>query len=161
MPAIRRLTVDKDVRVSIALPEPRIVLTPTPTETQLRLDAHKATLAGWGITELSGLGKLPISGNVVPAPGLTIPPQQAASPAGLKTTTFQSAFRLVAARGGGAARVPPARSLVSIGGTAQILPTIPHPAPPPAPGLPLGGASPRMLMATMNVPVAYWAATWI
>src|SRR3954462_7304532 len=93
VPAIRRLTTDKGLRVSIEL-APQLTRVPPQTEAQLRLDAHKAKLAAWGAASLSDLGKLAISGNVIPSAGLTIPTLQT-TPSSAGNTTFQSAFRIV------------------------------------------------------------------
>ena len=55
-----------------------------------RLQYHEAILESYGVTSLSRLGQLPISGNVVPQPGLTVPAQDVL----VGETPFQNVLRV-------------------------------------------------------------------
>ncbi|TAN64162.1 hypothetical protein EPN18_00590 [bacterium] len=119
-------------------------VTSATNETLLRLQNHKAVLSAWGVNELSGLGKLSLSGNIVPQPGLTKPLPVIFD----GETTFQAAHQI--------SRNTPVKNLLSIGGTAIKIKAMPYPAPvSPDP-------RPRFL-ARRSFPlnVSYWAASWI
>ena len=82
-------------------------------QTTERLHYHKAVLESLGVSDLSSLGKLAISGAVVPQPGLTIP---TANVLGAEAV-FQSARRVApeSADGGNGLTLEPA------GGSARLL----------------------------------------
>jgi hypothetical protein len=128
--------------------------------TKAKLDHYRAVLQSYGIGDLSSLGKLSLSGALVPQagvmaalPGLTagsMTPSASAVPAS-GSTIFQSAFALAT----GQALVPGSRKLVSIGGTAALLSVIPEQTAPSRP-------APVLLQSkAVWVDVAYWAASWI
>jgi hypothetical protein len=110
-------TTDRAVRLSLGRAVDEAVLIPPRSETLLRLDGVKAVLAAYGISDISSLGKLSISGDVVPQPGLLRPSPVAAASS---YTIFQAAFSSLAARG-------QKRSLVLTGGNAVLLPSEPLP----------------------------------
>jgi beta-glucosidase/6-phospho-beta-glucosidase/beta-galactosidase/lysophospholipase L1-like esterase len=124
-----------------------------------RLLFHKAILASLGVTDLSSLGKLGLSGNVVPQPGLTVgSPDPFAH-----LTTFQSALRPVGVTNGNVSMVP-------VGGQARVLRVIDASAAARSPLRLAGiGTSVSALTAapaptvTGAIPIdtAYWAASWI
>src|SRR5215216_3986683 len=86
--------------------------TTTAPETLARLQHHKAILESFGVNELSSLGKLSISGNVVPQAALLKPADKIFE---LEPTIFQSARRFTVQ----------GPALETIGGTARLLKTIP------------------------------------
>jgi beta-glucosidase/6-phospho-beta-glucosidase/beta-galactosidase/lysophospholipase L1-like esterase len=156
----------------------------TAPETLARLQHHKAVLESFGVNDLSLLGKLAISGNVVPQAGLLKPADEIYE---TSLTIFQSARRFI----------EQGTAFEAIGGTARLLKTVPFPtAQPPIdtptesaepldlepgtfipvkpkgsllPGIPPGGVpensfTPRplsLLSGTVSISDAYWAATWI
>lgn len=166
---------------------PDLVLRPTPgsvvvaptVEAQSfeRLQHHKAVLESYGVTSLSSLGQLPISGNVVPQPGLTVPAPSVL----VGEATFQAALRTVPGAGGD----ENALRLTSAGGRARLmrvsaaslerlsptmlsdrfrrdtqladidLPTIDRAPQPPSFG------PEALAQAIIPIDTAYWAAAWI
>jgi hypothetical protein len=91
-----------------------IMVTPTAvSQASERLQYHKAVLESYGVTSLSTLGQLPISGNVVPQPGLTVPAPNVLT----GQATFQAALRVVP----GASGDENAVQLTSAGGTARLM----------------------------------------
>ncbi|MGP4080029.1 IPT/TIG domain-containing protein [Pseudalkalibacillus sp. R45] len=97
--------------------------------TKSRMQHHKTILESFGINSLSGLGKLTISGNVIPQPGLTKPDANVME----RETLFQSAFSATKI-------VRDSLILEPIGGRAKVLKAIPYPqqitAPPLKPTIP-------------------------
>ncbi|MBT2687376.1 SGNH/GDSL hydrolase family protein [Bacillus sp. ISL-47] len=141
--------------------------------TNNRMQHHKAILESFGITSLSGLGKLTIRGNVIPQSGLTKPETSVMG----AETLFQSVFRSTEA-GQNGMRFEPA------GGRAVQLKAIPFPQQVPVPPIqpkfpgPIKGpvrpfpgpisrrtvspppAPANLVRSTNTVPIdtAYWAA---
>jgi beta-glucosidase/6-phospho-beta-glucosidase/beta-galactosidase/lysophospholipase L1-like esterase len=116
--------------------------------TLARLQFHKTVLEAAGITDLSTLGVLNISGVVVPQKGILRPMPEIYESG---PTMFQSAYRVRA----------DGLSLEQIGGTARLLKTT-HLPPLSLPIMPtLGTIVPRILTGTVTIDVAYWVGTWI
>lgn len=151
MPYLPRSTLEK-TPIRVPQVDLRLIARQPPSQTQVRLAAQRAVLASFGITDLSSLGTLSLSGNVVPSPGLLRPQPTIAH----GSTTFESAFRF-GARGRGKTA-----QLARIGGTAVVLVAEPFPRLPPR----LGSAPRHARRAapaggTIPIDAAYWAATTI
>lgn len=135
----------------------------------LRMQYHKMVLASFGITDLSGLGKLSLSGAVIPQPGLLVPPRRLTTSILARATTFQSAFRLkkggrpVSRRARG--RTETTFSMERIGGTAHYLRAKPFPRRVTPSGRVIRhrpGTSPLFAgTSVLPIHVAYWAASEI
>lgn len=129
--------------------------------TARRLDYHKMVLDAMGVTDLSSLGKLKISGIVTPTPGLLVPRTD-----GLvsRQTTFGSVLRFKPGQVAGP------RLLEKIGGTTNILKARSFPQLRPTGR----GTGPVQVYSHSHSPhsyshfpsilpidVAYWSADWI
>ncbi|WP_026565012.1 SGNH/GDSL hydrolase family protein [Bacillus sp. UNC41MFS5] len=120
-------------------------ITSTTSLSQDRLQYHKAVLESVGITSLSSLGTLNLSGNLIPQAGLTKPDPNLAA-----TTTqayFQSAYKVT-----NTATTP---VLQPVGGQATILKAV------PLPSRTVTAASVPGITTQINVDTAYWVATEI
>lgn len=148
-------------------------------QTSNRLQHHKAILESLGVTDLSSLGNLSISGAVVPQPGLTIPDPNILQ----GETIFQSALRIAPGATDGEDGLP----LEAVGGTARVLratpssleslystattdgfrrdvdlPDIDLPSIDRLPQVRTVGPEAAMeSRAIIPIDTAYWAATWI
>src|SRR5260370_361941 len=148
-------------RVAVTSPQLRDLGTPTirlapitvkvgsvsqSSDSHSRLRYHRAVLAAYGIKDLSALGKLTLTGNVVPQAGITHgQPAQAGT-----ATLFQGARRVVAQPG-----ARDGLTLQRFGGSATIVPASPLARPAAQPvGL-------KLAAAVVPVDIAYWVATWI
>jgi len=124
------------------------------------LQKHVAILQGFGITDLSTLGKLPISGNVIPQAGLLKPPMLTPRLTDIieRSTTFSGALRVK--RGSSGTSVP----LERIGGPAYLLKAEPFSQLVSRPARVIrGGSRPPVFFPSPVVPIptAYWAANEI
>ncbi|SFS67596.1 IPT/TIG domain-containing protein [Paenibacillus sp. BC26] len=109
-----------------------------PNVIQTRLLQHKAVLESFGIQQVSALGKITISGNIVPKAGLLKPGANIVG--GL--TTFQAAYRVKASA------LPNAPELELWGGSANFLNATPFTRTPDA-------------ASSIFINDAYWAASEI
>ena len=144
--------------------------------TLTRLHYHKALLESLGITDLSTLGTLPISGPVVPQPGLTVPSATTFGP----DTPVQGVLRPVL---NGAVTTEAGLELETVGGTARLVavtaesltrlsPTLrmsdpylraadPLDIELPAVELEAVVTAPEQAEAVIPIDTAYWVATWV
>jgi lysophospholipase L1-like esterase len=160
-------------------PVPLITSAAAAAETSERLQYHKAILESLGVTDLSSLGNLSISGAVVPQPGLTVPDPNVLQ----GETIFQSALKIAPGANDGEDGLP----LEAAGGTARLLRVTPAslerlsstaitdgfrqdvglsdmdlatidsiPQPPT-----VGPDAALASLAIIPIDTAYWAATWI
>lgn len=130
-------------RIDVAAPaDPTI----EPT-TLARLKFHKTELEATGITDLSTLGVLNISGVVVPQKGILRPMPEIYESG---PTMFQSAYRVRA----------DGLSLEQIGGTARLLKTTHLPLLSLSIMPTLGTIVPRTLTGTVTINVAYCIGTF-
>jgi lysophospholipase L1-like esterase len=149
MPAIRFVA---PLRKTLSRMSPIVMA--NEVDTSRRLDYHKIALEAMGVTDLSSLGKLPISGIVTPSCGLLVPRADGIIS---RQTTFSSVVRIKPGQG---AR---ARFLEKIGGVTDILkanafPQAMSPTPrQPRPTQPI----PLFALSTLPINVAYWAADWV
>ncbi|MFC7370597.1 IPT/TIG domain-containing protein [Fictibacillus iocasae] len=107
---------------------------------QDRLQLHKAMLEAAGITSLSALGTLNLSGNLIPQAGVTKPGGNVTA----STTYFQSAYKID--EGSNSVLKP-------YGGQATVLSATPVPS---TSIRPMAGMS-----SQINIDTAYWAASEI
>ncbi|MGM0875732.1 MAG: IPT/TIG domain-containing protein [Bacillota bacterium] len=115
----------------------------TASSSQERMLYHKAVLESVGITSLSSLGTLNLSGNLIPQAGLTKPEPNLIA----NLTYFQSAYKVT-----NTANVP---SLQPAGGQASLLKAI------PLPSKTVSAASDPNITSQINIDTAYWVATEI
>ena len=132
----------------IPIAKPSITMSPNTitsltTSSQDRLQYHKAVLESVGITSLSSLGTLNLSGNLIPQAGLTRPDPNLA----VSQVYFQSAYKLT--------NTATAPVLQPAGGQATILKAI------PLPSKTVSAVSISSLTTQINVDTAYWVATEI
>ena len=144
MPTITRTLLNVASKLPISLVSKEVLRVPAVGETQLALGRHVATLAASGITDISTLGTLTLSGNVAPALGILKPQQNVFRSTGM----FQSAYQVALPAPGGP------RALVAIGGTLNLLdaqPLVVAQQPPHLITSPL--ASPHIEALTASVPL--------
>ncbi|MGG3806346.1 SGNH/GDSL hydrolase family protein [Metabacillus fastidiosus] len=111
---------------------------------QDRMQYHKAVLEAAGISSLSSLGALQLSGNLIPQAGLTKPSSDLIA----ATTYFQSAYK---AKNTGAIN----SVLEPFGGQASVLKAV------PIPSQTVFAASSPSITSQINIDTAYWVATEI
>lgn len=120
------------------------------SEVQLRLQQIRSVLGSFGITDLSTLGELRLSGTLVPQPGLTRPSTSLPRPP-IAVSGFRFDRRLDA--------------FVAIGASAQLVAAEPLPKPVSSPPRRRsrtrpGAGFPRPGLR-LDLDIAYWAATFI
>ncbi len=121
----------------------------TAPETRARLQHHKMVLESFGVDSLSSLGKLSISGNVVPEIGLLKPADDIYE---TDPVIFQSAARFIEQD----------TAFQTIGGEARLLKAIPFSTVQPLNRtLFKTVVAASRLSGTVDISDAYWAATWI
>jgi lysophospholipase L1-like esterase len=125
------------------------------------LASHIAALQSQGILDLTALGRLPISGTVIPQPGILCPRPGLVAPADLvdRTTMFQGVFHL-RLTGAGAGALGGELPIDRVGGTADVLKAKPIQRVVPIAPRPAGPIRLVMSPATsvLSIPAAYWAA---
>ena len=129
------------------------VLVTDKDDTTQRLDYHKIILGEMGVTDLSSLGKLNVSGIITPTPGLLLPRRDGIV---ARQAIFGSVVRVKPGQVAGP------RIIEKIGGITNILKAIPFqkpipPSPRPRPSQPVMLYS----LSVLPINVAYWAADWI
>ncbi|MEH7308586.1 SGNH/GDSL hydrolase family protein [Neobacillus drentensis] len=112
---------------------------------QDRMQYHKAVLESVGITSLSSLGTLSLSGNLIPQPGVTKPSSNIIA----TTTYFQSAYKAVNTG------TTKNSVLQPFGGQASVLQAV------PIPSQTFYAASSASVTSQINIDTAYWVATEI
>lgn len=118
-----------------------------------RLDHHKIAMESMGVTDLSVLGKLALSGVVTPTPGLLIPRTDGIV---AREAIFSGAMRIKTGDGSGP------RVLERIGGVTDILKAKAFPRPPrPSPRPRLSPRPSAFSLPVLPVTVAYWVADWV
>ncbi len=147
------------------------------TQTSERLRYHKAVLASLGVSNLSSLGAMQISGNVVPQPGLAIPlpsifgeevvfrsatgvaPDATGGAYGLALEPLGGRARLLSVTVASQERLHPTAVTDPFGRPVPLadmdLPSIEHLPPFDSPTTPPGSLS------TIPMDIAYWVAGWI
>ncbi|MBK0009741.1 SGNH/GDSL hydrolase family protein [Bacillus sp. S35] len=115
----------------------------TTSSSQERIQYHKAVLESVGITSISSLGTLNLSGNLIPQAGVTRPDSN------LITTQayFQSAYKVT--------NTVSAPVLQPFGGQGSILKSVPFPS------KTVSFASIPSIASQINIDTAYWVATEI
>lgn len=115
----------------------------TTSSSQERIQYHKAVLESVGITSISSLGTLNLSGNLIPQAGVTRPDSN------LITTQayFQSAYKVT--------NTVSAPVLQPFGGQGSILKSVPFPS------KTVSFASAPSIASQINIDTAYWVATEI
>ncbi|PYP91835.1 MAG: hypothetical protein DMG65_05910 [Candidatus Angelobacter sp. Gp1-AA117] len=109
-----------------------------------RLLHVKSILASAGISDLKSLGKMSLSGNLLPRHGIAKP---SASVISTETRPFQSAYKVDSGT----------RTLVRAGGTAHDV--IASPLAPVHGAQPAASTARALIISPINT--AYWAASWI
>ncbi|PGY09073.1 IPT/TIG domain-containing protein [Bacillus sp. AFS031507] len=112
---------------------------------QDRMQYHKAVLESVGITSLSSLGLLNLSGNLIPQAGVTKPSSNLIA----TTTYFQSAYKAISTG------TTKNSVLQPFGGQASVLKAVPIPA------QTVYAASGPSVTTQINIDTAYWVATEI
>ena len=148
MPRVDFLT-PLDKRIALAVP----LIMSDKNQAARRLQYHKTALDAMGVTYLSSLGNLTISGVVTPTTGLLTPRRDGIV---ARQATFSSVVRIKPGRGTGP------RILEKIGGVTDILKAKAFPLPAsrlPSPRPPFHDLTYSLSFLPINV--AYWAADWI
>ncbi len=143
MPPVQRTFIDRSSIIRLTQ-DIRPVQVQRTAQIDSRLEHVKSVLVAAGIADLSSLGKMALSGNLLPRTGLAKPSPNVIS---AQTHAFQSAYKMD----------PGTRTLVRAGGTGNEVTA--------ARLSPSQGAQPqprgvREMMVT-PITTAYWAASWI